>query len=34
MNRMQFRVTVAAPDAMVAASLTDMIAGQVLAAVS
>lgn len=29
-NRMQFRVTVAAPDAMVAASLKDMIAGQVL----
>jgi hypothetical protein len=30
-NRMQFRVTVAAPDAMLAAGLRDMIAGQVLA---
>lgn len=34
LNRMQFRVTVAAPDAMLAASLKDMIAGQVLAAAS
>lgn len=32
LNRMQFRVTVAAPDAMLAASLKDMIAGQVLSA--
>jgi hypothetical protein len=29
-NRMQFRVTVAAPDGMLAASLKDMVAGQVL----
>jgi hypothetical protein len=28
-NRMQFRVTVAAPDAMLASSLKEMIAGQV-----
>lgn len=29
-NRMQFRVTVAAPDAMLAASVKDLIAAQVL----
>ncbi len=29
-NRMQFRVTVAAPDGMLAASVKDMVAGQVL----
>jgi hypothetical protein len=29
-NRMQFRVTVAAPDGMLATSLKDMVAGQVL----
>jgi hypothetical protein len=28
-NRMQFRVTVAAPDAMLASSLKDIIAGQI-----
>jgi hypothetical protein len=31
---MQFRVTVAAPDAVLAATMKDMVAGQVLAAVS
>lgn len=29
-NRMQFRVTVAAPDPMLAASLKDMVAAQVM----
>lgn len=34
LNRMQFRVTVAAPDAVLAGTMKNMVAGQVLAAVA